>query len=94
MPKELTDADMAEHRIAFRPPGRVARTVVAAYIATDSADPGMLVFKDAAHRVVYMVSREETLEVERIERGETAGDAERKLLEGGFLTTSQVLGRA
>lgn len=70
MPRELTEADMAEHRITFRRPGITAKTIRAAYIAADEKHPDMVVFKDAEHRTVYMVSRSETLEVERLERSE------------------------
>ncbi len=87
MPKDqLTDADMAEHRVAFRRPGLGTKTVRAAYIAADEKHPDMLVFKDADHRTVYMVSRDETLEVERLERSEHAA-----ITEHGFKPTSQVV---
>jgi hypothetical protein len=91
MPKEqLTDADMAEHRIAFRRPGLGTKAIRAAYIAADEKHPDMLVFKDAEHRTVYMVSRDETLDVERFERSEHVTPAEKEIFEGGFKPTSQV----
>ncbi len=90
MPKDqLTDADMAEHRITFRRPGLNARSIRAAYIAPDEKHPDMLVFKDSEHRTVYMVSRDETLEVERLDRGEHA--AGKEITERGFQPTSRVM---
>jgi hypothetical protein len=91
---QLTGAVMAEHRIAFRNAGREAKTIRAAYIAPDEKHPDMLVFKDSEHRTVYMVSRDETLEVERLERGEHVGE-KKTLAEiaGGYQPTSRVMDR-
>jgi len=99
MPKDqLTDADMAEHRITFRNAGRNAKTIRAAYIAPDEKHPDMLVFKDSEHRTVYMVSREETLDVERLEPEHVAEKqiaesvaAQRQRIERGFQPTSRVM---
>ena len=65
MPSELTDADMVDHVINFRRPGYAAKTIRAAYIAADEKHPDMVIFKDHEHRVVYMVSRSEALDIER-----------------------------
>lgn len=85
---ELTDADMADHRITFRDSVRNSRTIRAAYIAPDEKHPDMLVFKDARHRTVYMVNRNEALEVERLEPEHVA---EKTVTERGFRPTSQVM---
>lgn len=91
MPKDqLTDADMAEHRITFRRPEILAKTVCAAYVTTEDKHPDMLAFKDSEHRTVYMVSRSETLDVERLERSEVLDELKKKITEG-FLPTSRVM---
>ena len=95
---QLTAADMAEHRVTLRNPGpRGSRTVRAAYIASDAGHPDMLIFKDSEHRVVYMVSRSEILDVERTERGETVPGVKVEITEYGdgrrtpFAPTSEAM---
>ena len=73
MPSEPAEADMADYRITFRNPGLIARMILAAYVAPDEKHPDMLVLKDSQHRTVYMVSREELLEVQRLEPAPAAG---------------------
>jgi hypothetical protein len=95
---QLTDADMADHRIAFRRPGLVPKTIRAAYVMSEDKHPDMLVFKDSEHRTVYMVSRDETLEVERLERSELEARVTITECADGrrtpFVPTSEALQRA
>jgi hypothetical protein len=97
LPKDqLTEADIVDYRITFCDAGRTGRTIRAAYVTSEDKHPDMLVFKDAEHRTVYMVSRQRTLEVERLEpeRGGERKPASEQVAGGGFVPTSEAMERA
>lgn len=90
MAGNLTEADMAEHRITYRDPGKGTKVVCAAYVTTEDKHPDMLAFKDHRNRTVLLVSRESVLAVERT-GPEDSGHRE---IAEGFEPTSQAMKRA